>query len=198
VLPYAYDPFAALVAQQAPTRAAGHSLSSSTLEIPAEDHDLFEQLRSDPKMTNIRDEIAHNKYLRILLQREFDQQSLDGRAKLAAKIVGTVRELYGEDTEVEGLLYRKLESALPAAKMSVALARAMSKLIETSGKLAEQQQKILEGTEIIIKGDSRKRMQDVFGQVIRPCCSPETWAAIRDRAASFVFDVGSKESLELT
>ena len=160
-------------------------VSARTLEIPEQDRSLFEQLRSQQKISDITDEIAFNKYLRILLQREFEKWSLEGKKSLVDKVLGVLQDYVTlEDSKFEELEQR-LMNILPAQNLTTAQANQIRRLLETSGKLAEQHKKITEGIEIKVNvGDP-----GVIGKLLALCVYPvvghHDWAKIVARAKMF-------------
>ena len=166
-----------------------YRLPASVLEIPEGDRGLFEQLRSDPKMSNIRDEIAFNKYIRIILSREFEKWAYDSRERLITKIM----ELK-EDDDLDEESLRKI---LPTQNLTVTQAKTLSKLLETSGKLAEQHKKITEGTTYNINVTGAGTIQKLFTTVIQPCIPMEYWAACIEQLGKHAPECGFAEEFDV-
>lgn len=173
-----------------------YKVPASVLEIPAGDRPLFEQLRSNPKISDITDEIAFNKYLRILLQREFEKWSIDSRKALVEAVMELIRE-YDDNHISKAELVEQLEVTLPAQNLTVNQARMLSKLLETSGKLAEQHKKITEGMEIKVNIADPGVITRMLVQIVYPCVPRDAWEAIRARARSFAPMAGSGVTLDL-
>ena len=166
-----------------------YRLPASVLEIPAGDRGLFEQLRSDPKMSNIRDEIAFNKYIRIILSREFEKWSFDSRERLINKILALQeKNVLDADT---------LRDVLPTQNLTVTQAKTLSKLLETSGKLAEQHKKITEGMTINVNVNGAGVIQKLFTQVIQPCIPMDYWAACIEQLGRHAPELGVVEETDV-
>lgn len=186
-----------LSAQQPQQEAADdYRLPASVLEIPESDRGLFEQLRANPKISDISDEIAFNKYLRILLQREFEKWAYENKRELIEAVLKDV------DKYVDGKINRSklkecLGNSLPAQNLTVNQARMLSKLLETSGKLAEQHKKITEGMTIKVDIADPGVVTRMLVQLVYPCVPRDAWEAIRVRARSFAPSSGSSATLEL-
>ncbi len=160
-------------------------VSAYTLEIPEQDRSLFEQLRANPKISDITDEIAFNKYLRILLQREFERWSVESKRILVDKILGKIQDYIVLEVDEFTSLEADLMKCLPSQNLTTAQANQIRRLLETSGKLAEQHKKITEGMELKINiGDP-----GVIGKLLALCVYPvvghEDWAKIAMRARQF-------------
>ena len=179
-----------IVLPGAPEKAADdYRLPASVLEIPEGDRGLFEQLRSDPKMSNIRDEIAFNKYLRIILSREFEKWAFDSREDLIQEVL----KLH----EKGRLNPERLREILPTQNLTVTQARTLSKLLETSGKLAEQHKKITEGMTINVNVGGAGTIQKIFTLVIQPCIPMDYWAACVEQLDKFAPEIGTVEETDV-
>lgn len=162
-------------------------ISPDELGVAMEDWGLFEQLRRDPRINNITDEIALNRYLRIKLMREAEFWAHDKREELAEKIQTAAEKLADGKLSLDQFSIL-VEKALPSMAMSVDHIKALSKLLETSGKLVEQQKKITEGITLKVDIADAGVIQRLFTHVIRPALEgapEEYWAAIMVRARSF-------------
>ena len=166
-----------------------YRLPASVLEIPAGDRGLFEQLRSDPKMSNIRDEIAFNKYIRIILSREFEKWSFDSRERLINKILAL--------QEKNVLCAEALRKILPTQNLTVTQAKTLSKILETSGKLAEQNKRIIEGTTFNVNVTGAGVIREMFVQVIQPCIPMDYWAACVEQLDKFAPEIGTVEETDV-
>ena len=171
------------------TKDDDYRLPASVLEIPEGDRGLFEQLRSDPKMSNICDEIAFNKYIRIILSREFEKWAFDSRERLIQKILNL--------QEKDDLSGDSLRDILPTQNMTVNQARTLSKLLETSGKLAEQHKKITEGMTINVNVNGAGIIQKLFTQVIQPCIPMDYWAACIEQLGKHAPEIGVVEETDV-
>ena len=172
-----------------PAKEDDYRLPASVLEIPEGDRGLFEQLRSDPKMSNIRDEIAFNKYLRIMLSREFVKWACESKEELITDIL----KLQQKDE----LSAESLREILPTQNLTVTQARTLSKLLETSGKLAEQHKKITEGMVINVNVGGAGIIQKLFTQVIQPCIPMEYWAACIEQLGKHAPEIGVVEETDV-
>jgi hypothetical protein len=153
-------------------------MSASSLGVDEEDWGVFEQLRTDPKLVSIRDEIALNRVLRIKVAREMAtdqyQRTLEGHYKL--------RDLLGGKGGKK--LDDILEEHFPSSPVSLKYVEALRKLMEASGKLVEQQKKITEG--FTYKVDwSPADIQQIYTHVIRPVVPVEYLPALLERAAQY-------------
>jgi len=181
---------------QSQESAEDYRLPASVLEIPESDRSLFEQLRSNPKVSDISDEIAFNKYLRILLQREFEKWAYENKRELIEAALEDVdKYTAGKIDRLD--LKRRLEDHIPAQNLTVNQARMLSKLLETSGKLAEQHKKITEGMTIKVDIADPGVVTRMLVQLVYPCVPRECWESIRVRARSFAPSSGSSATLDL-
>lgn len=157
-------------------------MSASSLGVDEEDWGVFEQLRTDPKLVSIRDEIALNRVLRIKVAREMatDQytRTLEGHHKLQALIDDpTAKNRTQKLNEI-------LEEHFPSSPVSLKYVEALRKLMEASGKLVEQQKKITEG--FTYKVDwSPGDIQQIYTHVIRPVVPVEYLPALLERAMQY-------------
>lgn len=188
------DPFAEF--DTAP-EIAHETISARSLQVPDEDRGLFEQLRNDPRLTNIRDEIAYNRYLRILLSKQLAASGdEDERLDLIDKIRDIAKK-YGMDEEDLQEFRRAVDKVVPPAQISLQMVRALSNLLQTSGKLAEQQKKIIDGTEINVNISGENIIRKIFTHIIRPEVPMEYWDGIRQRAREFAPLLGSTQVIDL-
>lgn len=174
-----------------------HNMTSRDLEVPPEDHALFEQLRNDPKLTSIADEIAFHRYLRIKITRDLMRS---GNEEEREELIDDIRDLaakYGIDSEDLEKFRAAVNKIVPPANISLTHVRALSKLLETSGKLAEQQKKIIDGTEIKVNIAGDTNIQKIFVHVIRPEVPREYWPGILKRAQEFAPLLATSQVLDL-
>ena len=173
-------------------------MPASVLEIPAEDRSLFEQLRSNPKIADISDEIAFNKYLRIVLSREFEKWNAFSHQEMVSAIIAGLLEAKIITEGAERATRKVLAANLPSTGMGASQVRALSKLLETSGKLAEQHKKITEGIRVKVDLAQPDVIQRLFSLVIAPSVPRQYWEAIEVRAREFAPTAGTSLALDFS
>lgn len=169
------------------------NISAKALGVPEEDRVLFEQLRGDTRLTSIIDEIAFHRYLRIKVTNDAMRSGDEDREGLLDDLCKLHERHAGNPDAFREAASKKL----PPAQLSLNAVRALSKLLETSGKLAEQQKKIIDGTEIKVNISGDQMIQKIFVHVIRPVVPEEYWGLIRDQARKFAPLMGSAQVLDL-
>ena len=204
------DPWATLEARpELATPQANAPVSLQLLEVPVEDQDLVEQLRNNPRIADLRDEIALAKYLRVCLQRSIEARSAVALAHLGNTIIATIQAHLSVRPELEdqlllGLLMeavepsvrRALAAHIPALDINLNEAKAFREMLLASGKLAEQYKKITDGMVLNVKMDMRI-LHGLLNHVVMPNIPRKYWPAIAESAERYAPQLGSVEQLEM-
>ena len=174
------DPFQALLQDPGLARAVPVPYESVNMEIPEGDRDLFEQIRNNPRIADLKDEIAANRYLRVCLQRAIEARSVEAREKLIGDVVSKmqVRASINPDPSVqaqwqqvrpfvEDVVAQSIRTHFPTLDVNLNEVRAFRELLLASGKLAEQYKKITDGMVLNVKMDGRV-LHSLINNVLMP------------------------------
>lgn len=184
-------------------------VSLQLLEVPVEDQDLVEQLRSNPRIADLRDEIALAKYLRVCLQRSIEARSAVALTHLGNTIIATISAHLSvrpelEDQLLRGLLMeavepsvrRALAAHIPSLDINLNEAKAFREMLLASGKLAEQYKKITDGMVLNVRMDMRI-LHGLLNHVVMPNVPRKYWPAIADSAEKYAPQLGHIEQYQM-
>ena len=165
-------------------------ISPQDLQISKNDWGLFEQIRSNPKLSDIRNEIALNRLMQGKVLQEITHQMLPGA------IVAIVRGYLEVSSDVEEDLRHELRKVLPVQHLPLKHVEQFSKLLERGGKLVETQKRIIEGIQVNVNVDASV-IGKLFSHVIRPAIPVEYWPAVLAQARKYAALTGGAPVLAL-
>jgi len=156
------DPFEELVKLE-------ESGVGSLVGIPERDVDLWEQLRRNPAVTDLSEDISYLRYLRLKLQDSIERRSGDARGVLYSEVMRGVgvelrRRGVGVDLvePVSSAVMAVLDEVLPVLELSRDDVKVLRGITADIGKLAKQYKEITDGISVRVEFDSR-----VFDQLMR-------------------------------
>lgn len=171
-------------------------ISPQDLQISKNDWGLFEQIRSNPKLSDIRNEIALNRLMQGKVLQEITSLIDLDREHLVGAIVAIVRGYLEVSSDVEEDLRHELRKVLPVQHLPLKHVEQFSKLLERGGKLVETQKRIIEGIQVNVNVDASV-IGKLFSHVIRPAIPVEYWPAVLAQARKYAALTGGAPVLAL-
>lgn len=174
------NPFAIAFEQEksAVAEAIAAEAQRRALTIPlSEDPDLLNQLRSaDPRMSDIKDEIAQVKFIREQLRASLEARSSERFALGVQNLLRSVTEKLKKSTKlsghslamISGYIEEGLREYFPPEDMTVENAKVLTKISMDLSALAKRYQEILKGLKIEVEFSSEhydRLLQVIFRHV---------------------------------
>jgi hypothetical protein len=163
--------------------------------IPEEDRELFSALLDDPRLTDITQEIAYLRYLRVKLQQSIEVRREAMVVELGRKMLTSFdRYLWSASCPVpEGsktpvrewmrdILARMLNEHFPILDLDKAHAAALRDMVVALGKMASEWKKVTEGMTIKIESNEDELFMRLIRDILIPSVPRNLWGNILVRA----------------
>ena len=170
--------------------------------IPKEDLELFDSLANDPKLTDISQEIAYLRYLRVKLQQSIEARRDVMVVELGRRMMdGFDQYLWSQSSPVpEGLksvvrdwmktiLERLLNEHFPIMDLDRANAAALRDMVVALGKLASEWKKVTEGITVKIESNEDELFLKLIRDVMIPCIPRHMWVDILTRCEALTSEM---------
>lgn len=181
-----------------PTPITGKSVAlAARIGIPKEDLALFDTLVNDPKLTDITQEMAYLRYLRVKLQQSiearrdamvielgrrfleaFDEGLWSNSCPVSEESKSTVREWMRQTIQ------RLLNEHFPILDLDRSNAAALRDMVTALGKMASEWKKVTEGITVKIESNEDELFLRLIRDILIPSVPRHLWVDILTRAES--------------
>lgn len=168
---------------------------ATRIGIPREDLELFDSLANDPKLTDITQEIAYLRYLRVKLQQsiearrdamviELGRRMLDSFDQALWAPSSTVPEgsKSGVRDWMKTTLERLLNEHFPVLDLDKSNAAALRDMVTALGKMASEWKKVTDGITVKIESNEDEMFLRLIRDILIPSVPRHMWVDILTRA----------------
>lgn len=181
-----------------PPAPSGKTLGlAARIGIPQEDLALFDSLVNDPRLTDITQEMAYLRYLRVKLQQSiearrdamvvelghrmldaFDDSLWSQACPVPEDVKSVVREWMKQTVQ------RLLNEHFPILDLDRANAAALRDMVTALGKMASEWKKVTEGITVKIESNEDELFLRLIRDILIPSVPRHLWVDILTRAES--------------
>jgi hypothetical protein len=178
------------------------SKMSTRIGIPKEDLALFDELANDPKLTDISQEIAYLRYLRVKLQQSIEVRRDVMVIELGRRMLEAFDQYLwssgspipeGSKTLIrdwmKSILERMLNEHFPIMDLDKGNAAALRDMVVALGKLASEWKKVTEGITVRIESNEDELFLKLIRDVMIPSVPRHMWVDILTRCEALTVEM---------
>lgn len=193
------DALDTLYGDPTPVRPISNSTAhlATRIGIPKEDLELFDTLASDPKLTDITQEIAYLRYLRVKLQQSIEARRDAMVIELGRRMLESFdQSLWSPSSPVpegaksvvrdwmKSTLERLLNEHFPVLDLDKSNAAALRDMVTALGKMASEWKKVTDGITVKIESNEDEMFLRMIRDILIPSVPRHMWVDILSRAES--------------